>query len=134
MYLLLPLESQTDPNDVSLRINWGGINSCVSVVEVMNNSSFLDTQRCNNGGENFSTAGTEPLGSESTDGTLIHFANSSADISSLQETVVLAIHTGKIYSIVEVVSNTSAESPFEVNSDGKVSSEYASYSDYFNKK
>nr|POF01599.1 endoribonuclease dicer like 3 [Quercus suber] len=47
--------------------------------------------------------------------------------------IVLAIHTGKTYSLVEVVNNTSAESPFDGNTDN-ASSKYMTFSEYFNKK
>ncbi|KAL6211625.1 hypothetical protein ACLB2K_016848 [Fragaria x ananassa] len=41
--------------------------------------------------------------------------------------VVVAIHNGNVYSVFEVLSNTSAESHFE-------SSRYSSYADYFHKR
>ena len=46
-----------------------------------------------------------------------------ADINNLKEMIVLAIHTGKIYFVVEVVNNSSAESPFGGNTDN-ASSKY----------
>uniref|UniRef100_A0A7N2M5Y7 RNase III domain-containing protein n=1 Tax=Quercus lobata TaxID=97700 RepID=A0A7N2M5Y7_QUELO len=46
-----------------------------------------------------------------------------ADINNLKEMIVLAIHTGKIYFVVEVVNNISAESPFGGNTDN-ASSKY----------
>lgn len=129
LYLLLPLEASTDPTDEFVSIHWRGIESCVSVVEMVKNNSLLHAQHSGGGGgENASPCCSERMGEN-----VIHFASGSADISSLEETVVLAVHTGNIYSIVTVVSNTSANSPFEIG-DGMVSSEYASYRDYFNKK
>ncbi|KAI9112330.1 hypothetical protein K1719_016853 [Acacia pycnantha] len=65
----------------------------------------------------------------------VHFANCLVNIDDLKDMVVLAIHTGKFYSVVEVVANTSAECPFSyTGSDVSVSSEYSSYIEYFNKK
>lgn len=60
---------------------------------------------------------------------VIHFANRSIDVNNLEDMVVLAIHTGRIYSIVEVVSSISAESPLEENAD-IASSDYT-YVEYF---
>ena len=55
------------------------------------------------------------------------------DINNLKGMIVLAIHTGKIYSVVEVVNTTFAESPFDGNTDNS-SSKYMTFSEYFNKK
>ena len=64
---------------------------------------------------------------------VIHFAYSMVDINNLKDMIVLAIHTGKIYFVVEVVNNTSVESPFDGNTDN-ASSKYMTFSEYFNKK
>lgn len=124
MYLLLPLVSSNDPSEKSLNIDWRGMDSCFSVVEMMKKISSLGGQYCN--------GDTEPPESECMGENIVHFANSSFDTSNLEEAVVMAIHTGKIYSIVEVVSNTSAESPFEVIDAAP--SQYATYAEYFKKK
>ncbi|PON73127.1 Endoribonuclease Dicer-like3a [Parasponia andersonii] len=133
LYLLLPLESVNEASDKSWRINWEGIDSCVSVVELLNNS-LLGDQHCNGEGGDVSPCRTEPSESKCMDDyNIVHFANCSANISNIKDMVVLAIHTGKIYSVVEMVSNTSAESPFESSTDD-VPLKYTSYAEYFNKK
>lgn len=133
LYLLLPLEPLNEASDKSWRINWGGINTCVPVVELLKNS-LSGSQHCNDERENVSPCRTEPFESKCMgDDDMVHFANCSLDISNLKERVVLAIHTGKIYSIVEVVSNTSAESPFDGNTND-VPAKYTSFTEYFNKK
>ena len=114
MYLLLPLETLNTSSPEPCQINWIGINSCISAVEIMRKSPLLGAEHCN--GE---TGNLSPY--------------SMADKNNLKDMVVLAIHTGKIYSVVEVVNNTSAESPFDGNTD-KASSKYMTFSQYFNKK
>ncbi|KAM6559383.1 hypothetical protein CsatA_028622 [Cannabis sativa] len=126
-YLLLPLESSNGASNESWRISWQEMDSCVSVVELLMKKSLPD----NGESDNVSPCKTESL--ESMCDNIIHFANGSVDTSNLEERVVLAIHTGKLYSIVELESGTSAESPFEVNGDD-VSSPFTSYTEYFNKK
>ena len=134
LYLLLPLESLNEASDKTCRINWRGIDSCASVGELLKNKSLSGDQHCNGEKGDQSPCRTEPSESQCMgDDDIVHFANCSVDISNLKDRVVLAIHTGKIYSVVEMVSNTSAESPFEGNTDD-VQSKYASYTEYFNKK
>ena len=128
MYLLLPLETLNTSSPEPCQINWIGINSCISAVEIMRKSSLLGAEHCN--GE---TGNLSPYRSGTCSTNVIHFAYSMADTNNLKDMVVLAIHTGKIYSIVEVVNNTSAESPFDGNTD-KASSKYMTFSQYFNKK
>ncbi|KAM4077934.1 hypothetical protein ACJW30_12G177800 [Castanea mollissima] len=113
MYLLLPLETLNTSIHENLRINWTGINSAASVVEFLKKNSFLGSQHCN------------------------------VNVNDLKDMVVLAIHTGRIYSIIEVVSNssanshfvgdTSAETSFEQMPNG-VLSDYNTFTDYFHKK
>ncbi|XP_050268142.1 endoribonuclease Dicer homolog 3a isoform X1 [Quercus robur] len=128
MYLLLPLETLNTSSPEPCQINWIGINSCISAVEIMRKSSLLGAEHCN--GE---TGNLSPYRNGSCSTNVIHFAYSMVDTNNLKDMVVLAIHTGKIYSVVEVVNNTSAESPFDGNTDN-ASSKYMTFSEYFNKK
>ncbi|AEE77844.1 dicer-like 3 [Arabidopsis thaliana] len=128
MFLLLPVET----NDLasSATIDWSAINSCASIVEFLKKNSLLDL-RDSDGNQCNTSSGQEVLLDDKMEETnLIHFANASSDKNSLEELVVIAIHTGRIYSIVEAVSDSSAMSPFEVDA----SSGYATYAEYFNKK
>lgn len=117
MYLLLPLEIVNTFGDGSWRINWSGINPCASVVEFIKEKSFLGAAQCNNNGGNSSPCRTSPCKTGCHGKDVIHLANGSVDVKNLKDMVVLAIHTGRIYSIVEIVSNSSAESPFDGNTD-----------------
>lgn len=125
MFLLLPLEGLNDSSNVSCRINWTGITSCVSVVELLKNNSLLGSGHCPNK--------TDLCETECKDANIVCFANSSVDITNLKDMVVLAVHTGKIYSVVEAMSKSSAESPFDGNSDA-APAQYTNFIDYFHKK
>uniref|UniRef100_A0A2N9FHP3 Uncharacterized protein n=1 Tax=Fagus sylvatica TaxID=28930 RepID=A0A2N9FHP3_FAGSY len=83
--------------------------------------------------EFFFNGKSSPCTTSSYNANVILFSNSLTDINNLKGMVVLAIHTGKIYSVVEVVNNSSAESPFDGNTD-TASSGYMTFAEYFNKK
>ncbi|KAL0722477.1 hypothetical protein Bca4012_037076 [Brassica carinata] len=128
MFLLLPVEI----NDLvsSAKVDWSAINSCACVVDFLKKNSLLELQVGDENHCNTSSSGQEVLQKKETETNLIHFANASSDKNSIEETVVIAIHTGRIYSIVEAVKDSSAMSPFE----DEASLEYATYAEYFNKK
>lgn len=121
MYLLLPLEDSNDSSHLSCRINWTGITSCISLVELLKNNSLLGSEQCNHNGGNLLPAN------------MVSFANSSIHVANLRDTVVLAIHTGRFYSVVEAVSNSSAESSFDGNIDA-APVQYVTFNEYFHKK
>ena len=56
-----------------------------------------------------------------------------ADINNLKEMIVLAIHTRKIYFVVEVVNNISAERVLLVETL-TMPHQNMTFSEYFNKK
>ncbi|GAV80701.1 Helicase_C domain-containing protein/Ribonuclease_3 domain-containing protein/PAZ domain-containing protein/dsRNA_bind domain-containing protein/ResIII domain-containing protein [Cephalotus follicularis] len=126
MYLLLPIEH--DP----LKIKWDAINGCTSVVEYLKKNPLLSVKHCNDAEVNLlpSTNGSSETKFE---GSVIHFANNSFDIDNLKNMVVMAVHTGKIYSIVQVVSNSSAENRFDGTTDAAPSN-FTTFREYFNKK
>lgn len=125
-YFLLPLEiTISEP----WKISWLEIESSVSVVDFLKKNAWLTAEHSSLNGTHSSTGITE---STDTD-TLIHLANKSLDKNNLKEVAVLAIHTGRIYSILEAQLDTSAASPFDGNSDGALST-FSSFADYFNKK
>lgn len=128
MFLLLPVE--TNYLISSATVDWSAINSCALVVEFLKNNSLLEIQISDGNHCNTSFGQEVLLEDEKNDTNLIHFANGSSDKNSLVEIVVIAIHTGRIYSIADVIKDSSAMSPFEDDA----SSEYASYAEYFNKK
>ncbi|KAG6599127.1 Endoribonuclease Dicer-like 3a, partial [Cucurbita argyrosperma subsp. sororia] len=133
MYLLLPVDSPDASSDDIWKIHWRAIDSCVSVVEFLKKNSSLDAERNCGAISDSSPSRNCSAETESNAASLIHFANCVLDVHSLKDRVVLAIHTGKIYSIVEVVNNSSAESPFDGNSD-KAPPDYITFADYFNKR
>ncbi|KAL4571164.1 hypothetical protein LXL04_017915 [Taraxacum kok-saghyz] len=106
MYLLLPLES-LEP----MVINWKVIDSTISAVDFIKSHDIVMTDS----------------NSDSDSGSIVHFANKSICKDEITDIVVLAIHTGKIYSVIEVLENETANSPFE----GK---RHPSFTDYFDKK
>ncbi|KAI3811509.1 hypothetical protein L1987_21233 [Smallanthus sonchifolius] len=65
--------------------------------------------------------------SEST--SMIHFANRSVHKDEVTDVVVLAIHTGKIYSILEVLEDETAHSPF-----GGDTEKFSTFKNYFKQK
>nr|XP_043620815.1 endoribonuclease Dicer homolog 3a [Erigeron canadensis] len=114
MYLLLPLLSQ-DPFEIS----WNEIDSCVSVVEFVKNFSLLRAEK----------QSVDSIMMDSDDDDMVHFANRSVHKNDLEELVVLAIHSGKIYSVLELLEQETANSPFD--GDAK---KFSSFTDYFFKK
>ncbi|GKV00034.1 hypothetical protein SLEP1_g12795 [Rubroshorea leprosula] len=131
MYLLLPLE--ITPNDDQWKINWMAIDACCSSVEFLKKSSLLGVVGHELNGDNILPNRTCSHETNCKVENMIHFANDSVDANKLENMVVLAIHTGKVYSILELLSDTSSESPFDGNNDA-AQPEYSSFTDYFNKK
>ncbi|PPD95421.1 hypothetical protein GOBAR_DD07557 [Gossypium barbadense] len=130
MYLLLPLE---DNSTDELRIHWPGITACTLAAEFLKKNSFLGTEQSDDDGSNPSLNSTGSPVTYCKETNIIRFANSSVDANSLRNTVVLAIHTGRIYCIIEAVSDKTAESSFAETVD-TVSSEFATFYEYFYKK
>nr|XP_011458182.1 PREDICTED: endoribonuclease Dicer homolog 3-like [Fragaria vesca subsp. vesca] len=134
-YLLLPTEASENSNTISWNIDWIGICSCAYVVEFLRKHYSNGLQYFKGGRGNISLSRTGSSMTDCSAQNLVNFANSSNDVnnlaSNLEDMVVLAIHTGRIYSIVEVVSSISAESPLEENAD-VASSDYT-YVEYFKK-
>ncbi|KAH6774267.1 hypothetical protein C2S51_012671 [Perilla frutescens var. frutescens] len=128
MYLLLPLESEDVSIERPLKINWMGINSSVSTVEFLKKNALLNFQQPETIDENSSIHMCDTVGTEF-NCNIIHLADRSTTVDRLKEMAVVAIHTGRIYSIVDIVDGTSAYSPFEV-----AEASYSSYADYYCKK
>ncbi|XP_056166664.1 endoribonuclease Dicer homolog 3 isoform X3 [Syzygium oleosum] len=131
MYLLLPLETSKTSSDDSWKINWTAISSCFDAVEIMKKEYSFGTEDSKSKTVSSFPSGT--LAAEIDEDKKIRFANGSFSACKLKQVVVVAIHTGRIYSIFEVTSDVSADSPFEGNADGG-SSKFSSYAEYFNKK
>ncbi|KMS95354.1 hypothetical protein BVRB_009010 [Beta vulgaris subsp. vulgaris] len=133
MYMILPLEVPNIVNDDdSWRINWKGIDSCVSVVEFLRNSAWLSAEQSRSKYRSLS-GDSSAVGGNVTGEDIIYLADRSLSTENLKETVVMSIHTGRIYYVLDILVNTSAESPFDSKADG-TPSKYPSFADYFNKK
>ncbi|KAG6417141.1 hypothetical protein SASPL_119292 [Salvia splendens] len=127
MYLLLPLESE-DIDTVRPVIDWTGIHSAVSTIEFMKKNALLNLQQRETVAEDTLLHMCED-GSEVNSDT-IYLGDRSATIDGLKEMVVVAVHTSRIYSIVDIVEGTSGFTPFEGGCDAS----YSSFADYYHKK
>ncbi|KAL8236785.1 hypothetical protein R6Q59_017866 [Mikania micrantha] len=113
MYLLLPLESLGP-----FKISWKEVESCASAVEFVKKSSVLSAKK-----QSVDSVMTDWISTS-----MIHFANRCVHKDGVTNMVVLAIHTGKIYSVLEVLQDETSHSPFE---DTK---KFSSFKDYFKQK
>ncbi|CAI9094529.1 OLC1v1030287C1 [Oldenlandia corymbosa var. corymbosa] len=132
MYILLPLEASTSCTN-SWEINWRGIESCVAVVAFLKKHAWLNAELSESRRKMLLIDRPEPDGFNVESTNIIHLANKSVCLNELANMVVVSIHTGRIYSIMEAVENSSAESPFDGSSESE-SPSYSSYTDYFSKK
>ncbi|KAG1355238.1 hypothetical protein COCNU_07G013500 [Cocos nucifera] len=64
---------------------------------------------------------------------IIHLANKSLKTEYLKDSVVLSIHTGRIYSVLDVIDDITTESPFDESFDAKPS-QFKSFIDYYYQK
>ncbi|XP_006645199.1 endoribonuclease Dicer homolog 3a isoform X3 [Oryza brachyantha] len=118
LYLLLPANPSFDSN---VYINWSVIDAAASAVKFMRRI--------------YSENKTELLGIFDCDqnvGDLIHLANKSCKVDSLKNKVVLAVHTGKIYTALDI-TDLSADSTFDGSSDKK-ECKFQTFAEYFKKK
>ncbi|XP_008793257.2 endoribonuclease Dicer homolog 3a-like [Phoenix dactylifera] len=128
MYLLLPLEASCNQDHEVICINWKGISASASIVRFMRD--IYMPVAANGPFGSFCSGSSETEWCESD---MIQLANKTANLQSFKNMVVIAIHTGKIYSVLDVVIGSCAGSPFDGNSE-KSPPEFRTYSEYFNKK
>lgn len=128
-YLLLPLDTVDKASQECVRVNWTGIDSCVSAVEYLKKNAWLNFQQSEANDKN-SSANMRDSVVTKLESNVIHLANRSASLDNLKGMVVVAIHTGRIYSILDALADTSGESPFE----GETETSYLSFADYYKKK
>lgn len=144
MFLLLPLES-LEP----FQICWKGIDSCASAFEfikknplltgvaqstdsIMTDSDSTDIVHSADKKNPLLTdekQSTDTVMTDSDSTNIVHFADRSLHEDEVKEVVVLAIHTGKLYSVLKLLKDETADSPFD--GDAK---QYSSFTDYFKKK
>ncbi|KAL6883304.1 hypothetical protein ACP4OV_010718 [Aristida adscensionis] len=126
MYLLLPLRhsSQSQHN---LNIYWEAIESCSDAVELLRSlyleDGNLDCENLVNLVPHKRYNGED----------VIHLANKSLQFSSVKDSVVLSIHTGRIYSVLDLIFDRTADDSFDEMYNGKASP-FASFVDYYYQK
>ncbi|MQL98516.1 hypothetical protein Taro_031222 [Colocasia esculenta] len=131
MYLLLPIDASSTLDPESLTIDWKAIRSSVYVVDFMRNSHLMELrspliQRT----ANSLVSSTISCKAEcNRSDALVHLADISVPLADIKDMVVFAVHTGKMYVVLDVASDTSANSAFDDPSAG-----YRNFSDYFSKK
>ncbi|XP_028790121.1 endoribonuclease Dicer homolog 3a [Neltuma alba] len=133
LYLLLPLEKD-GIDEESLKINWAGINSCASAIEFMRKRCSLGIDHCNDYRKNLPSHDISLLEADCGGREKIHFANFVLDVNNVKDMVVLAIHTGRIYCIIEVAHDLCAESPFDGTTEDVAAAERITFSDYYSKR
>ncbi|CAL5041650.1 unnamed protein product [Urochloa decumbens] len=120
MYLLLPVDATLDSHK-SVCINWSVIDVAAKTVGLMRSIYSEDKQSL-----------IDKLNPENNGGDLIHLANKSCKADYLRNMVVLALHTGKIYTALDV-AELCANSTFDGASDKK-QAEFRTFTEYFEKK
>ncbi|CAL4972547.1 unnamed protein product [Urochloa decumbens] len=119
MYLLLPVDPTLDAHK-SVCINWSVIEVAAATVGIMRSIYSEDQLNL-----------IDRLNPEKNDD-LIHLANKSCKADDLRNMVVLALHTGKIYTALDV-ANLCANSTFDGASDKK-EAKFRTFTEYFEKK
>lgn len=117
MYLLLPIDSGCNK---TVHINWRGIESAASAVQ------FVKDAYLNPGGTFSSIEKNRKEGE-------ICLANKKVEMSKLKDAVVMAVHSGKIYLVLEVLPDMTADSPFDGVTE-KSGAEFPTFTEYFSKK
>lgn len=120
MYLLLPVDPTLDSHK-SVCIYWSVIDAVATTVQFMR-SAYSDGKH----------SLIDKLNPEKNGGDLIHLANKSCKADDIKNMVVLALHTGKIYTAL-AVADLCANSTFDGASDKK-EAKFRTFVDYFEKK
>ncbi|KAJ1295101.1 hypothetical protein BS78_01G198000 [Paspalum vaginatum] len=123
MYLLLPLRHSSEiQND--LHIHWEAVDSCSGAVEQFRNLYLEDgNMNCEKLSPHKRNKGED----------IIHLANKSLHFSRVKDSVVLSLHTGRIYSVLDLILERTADDSFDEIYNGKASL-FSSFVDYYHKK
>ncbi|XP_078439590.1 dicer-like 3 [Wolffia australiana] len=122
MYFLLPANTSFATSPENFIVDWKSVQACAHVIDFMNRR-FLSKQK-----EILPVSAEDPS-VECKKVTCIRLADKSLPLNEHNNMVVLAIHTGKLYTVIDLLTEMSAESPFDDPDAG-----YFSFSDYFHKK
>ncbi|KAJ7535983.1 hypothetical protein O6H91_12G052400 [Diphasiastrum complanatum] len=128
MYLLLPLLPSADcrAKSVEQAIDWNGISSTAAAAKLI-------FQRYSPSKENLLVsleALDGPPSQKAEDKNILQTAVGVVPISSVKDTVVLTVHTGKVYCIVDVLHDMNATHAFS-ETQGSEAPQFSSYCDYF---
>ncbi|KAF8723143.1 hypothetical protein HU200_022299 [Digitaria exilis] len=123
MYLLLPL-GHPSHIECDLNIQWEAVESCSDAVEQLRNLYMED----GNLSYEILSSNKRNKGEE-----IIHLANRSLHVSRVKDSVVLSLHTGRIYSVLDLILDTTADDSFDEMYNGKTS-QFASFVDYYHQK
>uniref|UniRef100_J3N3J6 Uncharacterized protein n=1 Tax=Oryza brachyantha TaxID=4533 RepID=J3N3J6_ORYBR len=124
MYLLLPLRDSSHIQD-DINIHWESIESCAGAIEQLWSSY--------KGDENVIPGNYIPQKIRKGQQDIIHLANKSLHCTTIKDSVVLSLHTGRIYTVLDFILNTSAEDSFDELCNGKASP-FTSFVDYYRQK
>ncbi|KAK4774624.1 hypothetical protein SAY86_009559 [Trapa natans] len=130
-YLLLPIDTSEVHDDEPWKINWKAIDSCSSGIEFLKHCPL--SLHINKETVNTPLHKRHPVDMIEPDAIKLHCANGSFDSNSLSEKVVVAVHTGRIYAVLQVAHEMTAETPFEESAGSKKDS-FKSHADYFYQK
>ena len=118
MYLILPIDPTLGSHNISC-IKWRVIDEAVTAVKLLR--KIYSEDKMNIPGI---------LYFDQNDRDLIHFANTSCKAHDLRNVVVLAVHTGRIYTALHV-ADLSASSTFDGVSDNKKERKFNTFTEYF---
>ncbi|CAD6212969.1 unnamed protein product [Miscanthus lutarioriparius] len=124
MYLLLPLRNSSHIQH-DLNIYWEAVESCSGAVEQLRNLYLED------GNLNYENLCSHKRSNKGED--IIYLANKSLHFSAVKDSVVLSLHTGRIYSVLDLILDTTADDSFDEMYNGKASP-FASFVDYYHQK
>ena len=136
IYLVLPVKDHFGACQREAKIDWELIRYCASGAILL--KSFCSSEKSSSSGirDNFEALLKRNLlqysvrRSQRRSHHLI--AGGIYKASHLIDKAIVAVHTGRIYSVVEVIRDKTAKSPFPESKGSK--EKYSSYSDYFEKK
>ena len=133
IYLVLPVKDHFGTCQREAKIDWELIRYCASGAILL--KSFCSSEKSSSSGirDNFEALLKRNLLQYSVrKEEAITLAGGIYKASDLIDKAIVAVHTGRIYSLVEVIRDKTAKSPFPESKGSK--EKYSSYSDYFEKK
>jgi len=130
MYLLLPLESSSPPSHDTPCIHWKGIDASATTVNFLRKIYSIDGEYCPRSQGTCNSSLNDKVREKSD---IVHLANKSLYTQCLRDSVVMAVHNGRFYSVLDVMTDITSESPFDEINDAK-HSQFNSFTDYYREK